>query len=85
MRNDPENKKKRGPIIAASVVIGFLGIVLAALIFPLITESMGILPAVFILLLYGGVIIAMIVGIIMALRQRLKEIESGEEEDAKQY
>lgn len=85
MRNDTENKKKRGPIIAASVVIGFLGIVLAALIFPLITESMGILPAVFILLLYGGVIIAMIVGIIMALRQRLKEIESGEEEDAKQY
>ena len=85
MRNDTENKKKRGPIIAASVVIGFLGLVLAALIFPLITESMGILPAVFILLLYGGVIIAMIVGIIMALRQRLKEIESGEEEDAKQY
>ena len=85
MRNDTENKKKRGPIIAASVVIGFLGIVLAALIFPLITESMGILPAVFILLLYGGVIIAMIVGVIMALRQRLKEIESGEEEDAKQY
>ena len=85
MRDDIKRRKKRGPMIAAAVFIGFLGLVLAALIFPLITESMGILLAVFILLLYGGVIIAMIVGVIVALRQRLKEIESGEEEDAKQY
>ena len=37
------------------------------------------------LLIYGGVIVAAIVGVVAALRQRLQEIESGEEEDAKQY
>jgi len=34
---------------------------------------------------YGLIIVAVIIGVIFALRQRLKEIEGGEEEDAKQY
>ena len=85
MQNDTKNNKKRGTIIAASVVIGMLGIILAALIFPMVTENVGVLPAVLILVVYGGLLVAMIVGVIAALRQRLKEIESGEEEDAKQY
>ena len=46
---------------------------------------MGEALAVGFLLIYGGVIIAAIVGIVAALRQRLQEIEGGEEEDAKQY
>lgn len=38
-----------------------------------------------ILIVYGLLIVAVILGVLAALRQRLKEIESGEEEDAKQY
>ena len=35
--------------------------------------------------LYSLMIVAMIVGVLMALRQRLREIRGGEEEDAKKY
>jgi len=41
--------------------------------------------ALIFLLLYGGLIVAVVFGVIAALRQRLKEIEGGEEEDAKKY
>ena len=41
--------------------------------------------AIMILLLYAGCIIAVIVGIVAALNQRLREIEGGEEEEAKKY
>ena len=54
-------------------------------LFPLIGEVMGKALAVGFLLIYGGVIVAAIVGVVAALRQRLQEIEGGEEEDAKQY
>jgi len=33
----------------------------------------------------SGVIVAVIVGVVVALNQRLREIEGGEEEEAKQY
>ena len=39
----------------------------------------------FFLLIYGGIILAIILGIAAALRQRLRELESGEEEDARKY
>ena len=81
MQNDIKKSKKKAPIICAAVVIAFLGIFLATSLFPLIGEVM----AVGFLLIYGGVIIAAIVGVVAALRQRLQEIEGGEEEDAKQY
>jgi type III secretory pathway component EscS len=35
--------------------------------------------------LYGVLIVAMIVGVVIALCQRLREIRGGEEEDAKKY
>ena len=85
MQNDIKKSKKKAPIICAVVVIAFLGIFLATILFPLIGEVMGKALAVGFLLIYGGVIVAAIVGVVAALRQRLQEIEGGEEEDAKQY
>ena len=85
MRNDTKNRKKKAPIICAAVVIGFLSIFLATILFPLIGEVYGELLAVAFLVLYGGGIVAVIIGVISALRQRLQEIEGGEEEDARQY
>ena len=85
MRNDTKNRKKKTSIISAAVVLAALGIFLATILFPLIGEVMGEALAVGFLLIYGGAIIAAIVGVIAALRQRLREIEGGEEEDAKQY
>lgn len=85
MQNDTKNSKKKAPIICAGIVIGFLGIFLATILFPLIGEAYGELLAVGFLVIYGGLIVAVILGVISALRQRLKEIEGGEEEDAKKY
>ena len=78
-------KKKCAPIICAAVIIGLLGIFLATFIFPLIGETYGEVIAVGFLVIYGLIIIAIIVGILAALRQRLREIEGGEEDDAKKY
>ena len=79
------NKKKKAPIICAVIIIGLLGILLGIVIYPILTEANGELAAICIIALYGILILATIIGIIIALKQRLKEIEGGEEEDAKKY
>ena len=80
-----QKRRKTAPIICAIVMIALLGIYLAAVIFPLLGASYGEAVAVGILIVFALVIIAVIVGILIALRQRLKEIEGGEEDEAKQY
>ena len=78
-----KNNKKKAPIISACVIIGILTIFLATVILPLIKEVYGFLIAIVILGIYGIAVIAVIIGVSIALHQRLKEIESGEEEEAK--
>ncbi len=85
MQDTTNRGKKKGAIICAAVVIGILIIYLAVILFPLMDAAFGEMIAVGFLLVYGAVIIAVIAGILAALRQRLKEIEGGEEEDAKKY
>lgn len=78
-------RKKRAAILCAVVIIAILGIYLAAFLYPLLGASFGESVAVGILLVYGLLIAAVILGVLIALRQRLKELNSGEEEDAKKY
>jgi len=85
MQNDIKKHKKKAPIICAIIVISLLSIFLATILLPLIGEVYGEMLALGFLLIYGALIIAVILGILFALRQRLKEIEGGEEEDAKKY
>ena len=85
MQNDIKKHKKKAPIICAIIVISLLSIFLATILLPLIGEVYGEMLALGLLLIYGALIIAVILGILFALRQRLKEIEGGEEEDAKKY
>ena len=84
MSNSKENKK-RASILSAVVIILVLAVFVGFILFPLISEMGGLFFAVMILLVYAGGIVAVILGILAALRQRLREIESGEEEEAKQY
>ena len=49
------------------------------------TQLLAVFFAAVLLLFYAGGIIAVIFGVIAALRQRLEEIERGEEEEAKKY
>ena len=84
MPNSKDNQK-RASILSAVVIIAVLAVFVGFILFPLISEMGGLFFAVMILLVYAGGIVAVILGILAALRQRLREIESGEEEEAKQY
>ena len=77
--------KKRASILSAVVIISILAVFVGFILVPLVSEMGGMLFAVAILLLYAGGIVAVIFGVIAALRQRLQEIEGGEEEEAKKY
>ena len=77
--------KKRVAIIAALVVIALMTLYLVGIVIPLVRETMGVGIAVTILVIYGAVILAGILGVSLALKQRLKEIEGGEEDEAKRY
>lgn len=83
-----ENKKSRkaaGAFLCAAVIIGLLSVFLAVMIFPILTVGVGETAAVGIIIFYGIIIIAVIIGIIAALISRLREINGGEEEEAKKY
>ena len=75
-------KSKQGPIIAAAVSIVFF---LAMIIFICLTAMsdpdtpLGFIAII--VVLFG----AMIVGTVIALKQRLKEIEGGEIYEARKY
>ena len=83
MRNTTD--KKRGAIVCAALGIGFFAVLLAMLLFAMIGDAYGDLMAWIFVLVYGGIIAAVILGIAAALRQRLRELEDGEEEDARKY
>ena len=80
-----KKSKKRVAVVAALVVIALMTVYLVAIIIPLARETLGEQIAVAILVTYAGLILAGIVGVTLALKQRLKEIESGEEDEAKRY
>ena len=77
--------KKRGAVISAVILIVVLAVFVGFILFPLISEMGGVFFAVMLLMLYVGGILAVIFGILAALKQRLEDIEGGEEEEAKKY
>ena len=86
MPNDTNlNKKKKAPVICAVLMIGLLGILLGIMIFSMLNEANGELAAIGVIIIYGLLVLATIIGIVIALRQRLREIEGGEEDEARKY
>lgn len=80
-----KNTKKLAPIACAAIVIVLLALYIAVILFTLFTESLGDLIGIVVVVVATGIILAAIIGILAALRQRMKEIDKGEEEDAKIY
>lgn len=78
-------KKKLASTICTVVVILIAAVYLGVILSAMLTEKLGSFLLTLFLLAYSGVILAIILGVIAALRQRLREIDAGEEEDAKQY
>lgn len=85
MQKNTKKRKYIGAMVSAAVLVGVMGVLLAILIVPLVMENLTETVAVLILGFYAVVIMATIVGILLALRQRIKEIEGGEEDAASQY
>jgi hypothetical protein len=86
MRNGTNKKKTVAPILCAGAVLLMLMVVLALMAYPFFAARMEEQLVLMLAFgLYGVLIVAMIVGVVMALCQRLREIRGGEEEDAKKY
>ena len=75
---------KRGAILSALVVVAFFLVYLALLATAILEATQDVIGWLAVVLA-GGIFVAMIVGVVLALSQRLKEIDKGEEEDAKKY
>ncbi|SET43072.1 DNA-binding transcriptional regulator, MerR family [Pseudobutyrivibrio sp. C4] len=75
-------KSKRGPIIAATVCIIFFVAMLGFIGWAEIADPET--PIGFVLIMFV-LFIAMIVGTLLALKERLKEIEGGEINEARKY
>lgn len=76
-----KNKKKIAPVIITALVIVFSLLYVLFFVYMVIAErSTWIIAAVGI-----AVYIAICVGIVIALRSRIKEINGGEEDEALKY
>lgn len=76
-------KKKLGSLIAASVIIVLVAVLIVA--FVLLINGEEAAGANGILWAYIAVLGAVIIGVLISLWQRFKEISKGEEEEAKKY
>lgn len=81
-----KNRKKIAPVVIAVLVVAYVGPLVAMVAYAagLISAEggWGVLPF---LLLYAAVGGAVIVGVLHAMAQRLREIDGGEEDEAKKY
>ncbi len=82
---ETKKKKSKAPVICAALVIAVLAFYLLAVICPLLGEACHDVLGIGFLVLYFLIICAVAVGVLLALRQRLKEIRDGEEEEAAKY
>ena len=80
-----KNIKKLAPIACAAIVVALLVLYIAVIAFTVLTDSLGDVVGMLVLVVVTGIILATIIGVLAALRQRMKEIDKGEEEDAKIY
>ena len=79
---DIHMKKKLGAVIGATVMIVMMGLVLGTLIYGYTQDKQFPLWA---LLIFAVPMIAVITGVIVAMRSRMKEIDKGEEDEAAKY
>ena len=85
MRNNTEKRSGAlGAVIAATVMALAVVLFVGSLLWVMLEE--GPVPAAIgIMVVYGIFGAAVVVGVFAALRQRLREIRKGEEEDARKY
>lgn len=80
-------KKKIAPVVVAVLVALYVGPMVALLIVSMLglagmSGVRGMIPFLLLYALAGG---AVIVGVLLAMAQRLREIDGGEEDEARKY
>ncbi len=78
-----DSKTKMGSVISAALIITFASVLIGFFAFILINCRYKIVT--FLLSMYIIVVIAVIAGVLFSLRQRLKEINRGEEKESQKY
>ena len=81
VQEQDQKKKKIGPMIAAIVMIVFMAATMGIMIWA---QSVDPMPVVFFAIVLAVPVIT-IIGVLLALYMRLKEIEGGEENEAAKY
>ena len=81
-KNDQKRRKLTRAALAAGVFIALMGVLIALLVWGFTQESR---PPVGIMLLFIFIPVALIVGVVLALLGRIREIEGGEEDAARKY
>ena len=76
-------KKKRGAITAAAVIVFIIALFLGLLVMIAVASGDRIVFGLY--MFYAAVVAAVIIGVLIALNQRLKEIKKGEDEEEKKY
>lgn len=82
IQKQDKKKRKQDSLIAAFVSIGFMVLFLALMIWAIMTEPE--IPLIFIVLIVSFPLLG-IVGTLLALKERWKEIEGGELDEASKY
>ena len=78
-----DSKTKMGSVISAALIITFASVLIGFFAFILINCRYK--TVTFLLSMYIIVGIAVIAGVLFSLRQRLKEINRGEEKESQKY
>lgn len=81
IKTKDQKKKLYGPIIASAVAIAFLVLLIGIFIWACSIDTPPLLLIIFLIIFP----VAGIIGIILALRERMKEIKGGEEDEASKY
>ena len=80
-KQDINRKKKTGAFAGAAIFCVIMLIVLGSLIYALVAESAPILPMLFPI----SIIACVLIGTVVVLVQRFREIDKGEEYEARKY
>jgi uncharacterized protein (DUF983 family) len=83
MQNNTE--KRRSALRSAAVLVLVLAAFAALLVVLMVRVALGEPVAMAFLIWYALVLLAVLVGVLLALRQRLRELATGEEDEAKKY
>jgi MerR family copper efflux transcriptional regulator len=86
MRNntDKRHSRSRGAILSAMVISILIFLFIGSLLWIMLDE--GAVPAALgVMIVYAVLGLAVIIGVMVALFQRLREIDKGEEDEARKY